>query len=290
MDEKALSIFEKSWRHKNFEYYLSKSNFQYYNLEYYESVKNFFLYYESKPDTLLLNTTSLSRLINNLIFTGFPGTAKKFAKELLKISNDTLNYKTMLCWIDYLTGDFEEAEKGIFEFYKGDTTNLYLISQLMDINVYLHDFDDALFYFNKLHGSEVEMSQNYRYDIVHGYLYKITGNVEKSEEMFKNEIEMLEEQIKLNTYFAQELFAHSRLACVYSETGKKELALKNFQIAAQRKTIPLWMIEQSNAFPLIDNIRNEPEFKEIMDNMRTKYSHEHNKVIKLLKSKGFEPS
>jgi AraC-like DNA-binding protein/TolB-like protein len=290
MDEKALTTFEKSWKYKNFEYYLSKSNFQYYNLEYFESIKDFFMYIENKPDTLLLNTTSLSRLIYNLIFTGFPDTAKKFAKEMLKISNDTLNYKNILCWIDYLTGNFEEAEKGVFEFYKGDTANLYIISQLMDINVYLHDLDDALFYFNKLHGAETEVSQNYRLDIIHGYLYKITGNFEKAEEMFNNEIEMLQEQIKLNTYFAQEMFAHLRLACVYSEMGEKELALKNFQIVAQRKTIPSWVIEQSNAFPLIDNIRNEPEFKRIMDRLRTKYLHEHNKVAKLLKSKGFEPS
>ncbi len=51
------------------------------------------------------------------MYTGFPDPAIKFANELLKIPNDTLIYKNMLRWAYYLTGNFEEAEKGVLQKY-----------------------------------------------------------------------------------------------------------------------------------------------------------------------------
>ncbi|WP_167610078.1 helix-turn-helix domain-containing protein [Maribellus sediminis] len=284
MDDKALATFEKSWKSKNFEYYLAKSDFQYFNLEYHESIKYFLLYYECRPNTLLLNATSLSNFIENLCHSGFPETAIKFAKEMLKITNDSLHYKNTLSFIYYLTGNYQAAKKVMLELYNCDTTNLYRISQMIDVNVYLNDIEDALFYFNKLHGADIEISQNFRFDIVHGYLYQITGHEKKAKEMFNNEIEMLKEQIRLNTYFAQELFAHARLAAVYSVMGEKELALKNLQISAQRKSIPLFFINQTS--PWFDNIRNEPEFQDCIKEFEKKYNKEHGKIEKLLVREG----
>jgi hypothetical protein len=76
------------------------------------------------------------------------------------------------------------------------------------------------------------------------------------------------------------------LACIYSAKGEKAKALKYLQMLKKRDTNTLWMVTRLKFSPMLDNIRNEPEFADILQDVETKYQKEHERIGKLLREYG----
>jgi hypothetical protein len=72
------------------------------------------------------------------------------------------------------------------------------------------------------------------------------------------------------------------LAGVYAFRGEKDKAYKNLKIFNQRKTECLWMVMLIKTDPLFNNIRDEPEFQQIVRDVEAKYQAEHERVRKWL--------
>jgi hypothetical protein len=64
--------------------------------------------------------------------------------------------------------------------------------------------------------------------------------------------------------------------------GDKVQALKYLRVFSQRKVIHLWMVWNLQNDPLLDPIRNDPEFKQIVLDLELKYQAEHDRVRKWL--------
>jgi hypothetical protein len=84
--------------------------------------------------------------------------------------------------------------------------------------------------------------------------------------------------IGLNTYYD--------LASVYAFRGEKDKAYKNLRIYNQSQAINLVMLILIKSDPLFNNIRNEPEFQQIVKDLEAKYQAEHEKVRKWMEDQG----
>ena len=77
---------------------------------------------------------------------------------------------------------------------------------------------------------------------------------------------------------------------VYSAMGDKEEAFKYLQEIGNMKACPFWFILELKNSPWFDNIRNEQEFKILLNEFENKFQKEHEQIKKLLISRGIEPT
>jgi hypothetical protein len=57
----------------------------------------------------------------------------------------------------------------------------------------------------------------------------------------------------------------------------------------QSRSVSFHFIDELKTNPMFDNVRQEPEFQKITRELEKKYLEEHEKITKLLISKGLEP-
>jgi len=78
------------------------------------------------------------------------------------------------------------------------------------------------------------------------------------------------------------------LAFIYAAQGKKAKALEHLRVV--NRCVPfLYTCSQITGFkisPMVDSIRNEPEYREFLKNAEVRYQEEHDKVAKLLAQEG----
>jgi hypothetical protein len=78
------------------------------------------------------------------------------------------------------------------------------------------------------------------------------------------------------------------LTFIYAAQGKKEKALEHLRVV-NRCAPFLYTCAQITGFkisPMVDCIRDEPEYKEFLQKAEARYQEEHEKVAKLLANEG----
>jgi hypothetical protein len=115
-----------------------------------------------------------------------------------------------------------------------------------------------------------------------GYIYWQHGKKEKAEYFFNEQIEYCNRMNELGRYHAQQKLTYYDLAAVYAFTGEKKKAYENLNVFNQRPRMPLWAVNMIKDEPLFDNIRDEPEFQQIVRDVEAKYLAEHERVRKWL--------
>jgi hypothetical protein len=82
-------------------------------------------------------------------------------------------------------------------------------------------------------------------------------------------------------------FPYFILTSTWAARGEKGKALENLRLLRKNyRASDLQVVTFLKYFPMLDNIRNEPEFQEYLKEAETHYNTEHKKVEKLLREKG----
>ena len=116
-----------------------------------------------------------------------------------------------------------------------------------------------------------------------GYAYLQTGLKEEAEYYFNKTTNYFKKTIEKRTSATrQELMTYYYLAEVYSFRGEIDKAYENLRIFNQRKVMPSWMVAQIKNDPFFESIRDEPEFKQIVNDIEAKYQAEHERIRKWL--------
>ena len=76
------------------------------------------------------------------------------------------------------------------------------------------------------------------------------------------------------------------LAGVYAFLGEKDRAYENLRMFNQKEAIPSWWLRLFRRDPLFNNIRDEPEFQQIVQDIEAKYQAEHERVRQWLDEQG----
>jgi hypothetical protein len=115
-----------------------------------------------------------------------------------------------------------------------------------------------------------------------GYVYWKNGYKKEADFYFDKQVEYCNNLVKSGRPYAQLYYTYYDLAGVYAFRGEKEKAYENLRSFNQRQRMPLWMAILIKNDPLFDNMRNEPEFQQIVWDVNAKYQAEHNRVGKWL--------
>jgi TolB-like protein/Flp pilus assembly protein TadD len=115
---------------------------------------------------------------------------------------------------------------------------------------------------------------NYAHRIA--YAYSINGLEKEAEYYFDRQIEYSLRLINSNRPWIR--YTYYDLAGVYAFRGDREKAYENLRIISQIEEVPYWLVHLFRTDPLFDNIRDEPEFQQIVRDVEAKYQASHERV------------
>ena len=260
--------------------YFSGDFWRYISFDSYKALASYYKYREATPP-YEDDISMLDALIVCFREMGYPEIAVKYAGEILKETNDSLRFFYNMLDIEMLTGNFKAAVDYALKAVKMDTIEVAL-GRLASIYTYLRDYSMAGKYL-QLEKKPVRLYNYIVPDMVIGYLHLKYGHIKEADCYFENAIRLCMDEIKLNRINAQNFYSQFYLACIYAEQGEKGKAIKNLYYLKKRETNPLWLLIDLKQLPLLDNIRKEPEFAEVLKDVEAKYQKEHERTGKLIK-------
>jgi len=248
----------------------------------YNTIKYFLKYEEFVPDDAIINPTFYHYIAWHFTYAGYTEIAGEYARKMLQQNNDSVAYFNLMSMIETMSGNYEKAMEYSFHTYRIDSANTQCLYYLMISSIWLRDYQTAYKYLNKYGGKYL----NSQSGMLIGFVYLKNGMPEKAEQHFTKTIKILNDEIKMNSWLSSLFYSHSYLACVCCVMGDKEKALEYLLSQKNRRTIHLYLIISMKEFPMLERIRSEPEFAEVLADMEEKYNRDHARVGKLLKEKG----
>ncbi len=218
---------------------------------------------------------------------GFPEVSQKVALEILNFDNDSAYFFRRLWRSELYSGNFDASRKYVIKSNSfSSNKNAYLLYDLFQFYFYSKDYNKAINCFNEILQFFDESEFPYQLVYEAGYIYLVQGENEKAKSYFNKSIPEIQKEIELNRRAAQIYETHFSLACIYSTLNQKDKAIEYLVQLKKRNYIDVWLVTRLKYSPMLDNIRNEPEFDEVLKDVETKYQKEHEKVGELLREYG----
>jgi TolB-like protein/tetratricopeptide (TPR) repeat protein len=219
--------------------------------------------------------------------TGFPEKSRYYFQETLKLDGDSLRYYSRLATVEYWLGNFNKSIEFAKKGYVIDSTDEEILEYLADNYEGLGQYEESFKYYKK-YVEKLKLLGNLTISGMQriGYVYWKNDYKAEADHYFNEQKRYCEESIKLGRTYAKRLGAYYDLAGVYAFMGEKKKAYKNLRIYSQIQQVPLWMVNLIKRDPLLNSIRNEPEFQQIVRDVEAKYQAEHERVRKWLEGQG----
>ena len=177
-----------------------------------------------------------------------------------------------------LEGDYKSCLSYSLIAYEMDTLRPDAINSVFMAYGMLGQFQESLKYGYKLIDRLEAMGRiTPFYSNRLGYIFSKTGNHELADFHFKQKIEHCDKIIN-NELSGDRFYALYDRAGVYAYQGKRDKAFEDLDRFKQRETLQLWMVTLINNDPLLDSIRDEPKFQQIVQDVEAKYQAEHERV------------
>ena len=284
-DAKKLSwIFDRAI--KNYKYYGTTLANSHMIEDYYCTIKNFYKYRETKPDELIAPLYIYQATIRSFNYMGYPKIATKYAKELLEQNNDSVRYLNYIRWFAFCENNIKTVSELNEKFHEADSTNINYYNLVMINFIMSRDYSNAYKSMNQYLSLLRTKVDTIKPNFLFGLVYFNNDMEQEAAYHFDGAIKRSHEEIRINSLRAQRYWSHTYLAGIYSTLGEKEKAFKYLRMLKKQKPNILKTIYMLKYHPLFDNIRNEPEFIEIFNDVEAKYQKEHKRVGELLREMG----
>ncbi|MCK4989545.1 MAG: tetratricopeptide repeat protein, partial [Bacteroidales bacterium] len=210
---------------------------------------------------------------------GFIEISKDYNHEALKLSGDSIEYYRNLSYEEIITGNYMKAIEYAEKLDKIDSNDVLNLSILGFIYVFLGQHEEALELY-KRYIEIAEIGQGFSLFDMHriGWAYWQNGYKEEAEYYFKEQIDYCNRMNELGRESSETLRTFYDLAAVYAFMGEKEKAYENLRIHNQRQQYSLGHFTRIKNDPLFENIRDEPEFQQILHDVEAKFQAEHERV------------
>ncbi len=210
---------------------------------------------------------------------GFYDQAKEIANELAELG-DSVAYFDILGFIEMNQQNYLKAIDNYLQAHRIDTTNNLKLAHLY---MWTKQYEQSLKYYKKYLGSSKANDEILTWNSQSiGYAYWINGYKKEGDYYIQKQLEYAMQELQLNRVKSDQLFIYYDLATVYSFYGETEKALDNLKRLDQREIFHSWFVNLINVDPMLENIRDEPEFKKILSDVEAKYQEEHERVRKWL--------
>ncbi len=220
-------------------------------------------------------------LSNALIQSGFVEEAEKYINQSIQFNPQNLFSAYVKPYILYAKDkDLEALKNGLIKVHKRDTSRIDIIQEIAKVYYYMRNYPAAYRYYKKFLAIKNALNLDvYRFENAKiGFVLNEVGQKEQANAFFEDYFQYAQND--------QSLYKDLSLAVYYAHTNQIEQAMSHFRKFAQQDNFHYWTILFLDKDPLLDNIKNLPEFKRIFKEMENRFWRNHRKLKASLKGKG----
>ena len=219
-------------------------------------------------------------LSNALIQSGFVKESVKYINKSLEYNPENLYSEYVKAYILYARDkDLLQTKELLIRVLNKDTTRLDIMQEVGKVCYFLRDYESAYVYYKKFieikeaKNLDIYPAQNANIAIV----YLKMGLIQESEKYLK-EYEKYSKNDK-------SIYKHMLLAMLYSYKGNTEKAIEHLELFSEQDNYHYWTVIFTEMDPVMDNIKNLPEFKKIFKKIKTKFWNNHKQIKSSLEEK-----
>jgi tetratricopeptide (TPR) repeat protein len=211
------------------------------------------------------------------VFAGFPEKYKYYYEEAFRLDNDSsklVRFKSD-----------EERFESLKKVYAADSNNVEVIRNMAISYFDRGQYKESLKYIKKIEtrlDDTLSLPFFFRKQI--GYVYLKNGFKKEAEKWFNNQKNFSEESLKKGRFYSFE--AYLDLAQAYALLRNKEKVVENLRMLNKIRVCPYWMSRAIKDLPFFDSISNDPEVRQILGDLESKYQAEHERVRIWLEEQG----
>ncbi|MCK4699732.1 MAG: hypothetical protein KAT38_05345, partial [Bacteroidales bacterium] len=212
-------------------------------------------------------------LSNAFIQSGFINEAEKYINKSLEYNPENLFSEYVKAYILFVRNrDLTQTKELLIEALNKDSTRLDIMQEIGKICYFMRDYESAYNYYKKF----IEIKETQNLDIFRSENAKIgvvlskMGLIEESEKYFKDFKDYAEND--------KSIYKHLNLAVFYSHKGDKQKAIEHMKLFSQQTNYHYWVVIFLKIDPLVDNIKDLPEFKKILNDIEKKFWRSHKQI------------
>jgi TolB-like protein/AraC-like DNA-binding protein len=217
---------------------------------------------------------------NALIQSGFRNEAEKHINKSLKYNPENLYSEYVKAYILYAKNrDLHQLKELLINTYHKDTTRLDVIQEVGKSYYFMRDYERAYYYYKKF----IDRKKAQNLDINEGEDAKIgvvldkLGLAAESDRYFTDYLEYAEND--------RSIYKEISLAAYYSYKGDTKKAIEHLRLFSQQDNYHFWIIIFIKIDPLMDNLKELPEFQHLLNDIEKKFWDSHQQIRATLEEK-----
>ena len=228
-------------------------------------------------------TTSYTylHLSNALAQTGFLKEAEENIKKSLAYNPTNIYSEYVYAYILLAQNkDLEKAKTLLLQTLAKDTTRLDVIQEVAKVLFYMGDFEESMKYYDDF----IEIKEAMDLDVYRGenakigYVMEQVGRIKESKDYFAAYKEYADHD--------NSIYKSLSLAVYYALQGEEALSIKYLKTFSEQENYQFWVVLFLRDDPLLEGLKDHPEFDRMMDIIDDKFWTEHKRTRAMLETKG----
>lgn len=228
-------------------------------------------------DAVSGDSTALSyfylRLGNALIQTGFVEESLLYLDRSLGFKPDNPYSRYIRAFALYARDrDLHQTRALLLEEYQKDSSRFDILQDIGKVSYYLREYEAAFRYYEQFnHYRESQKLDVYTHEnMIIGVVYEKNGRPEEGQALIESYRRYLDTD--------PTAYKNLGLAMYYTHSGKPEKALEYFRLFTQEDNIQYWVILFLNDDPILDDIKDQPEIRQVLAEINRKFWRTNEKI------------
>ena len=210
---------------------------------------------------------------NAFVQSGFIDEAEEYINKSIAYDPENLYAAYVKAYVLYAkNNDLTQTKKLLLETLQRDSTRLDIMQEVAKICYFMRDYNEAYKYYKKY--SDLRSALNL--DIYQSENAKIAMVMRKMGMQVLAEEYM--QQFKEYAENDQSIYKDLNLAMVSAFNGDNQRAIEQLEQFSKEENYHYWILLFLEIDPIVDEIKELPEFKETMQNIKTKFWNRHDQM------------
>ncbi|MGC4022335.1 MAG: helix-turn-helix domain-containing protein [Cyclobacteriaceae bacterium] len=217
------------------------------------------------------------RLANALIQNGFVDESLKYIDKSLDYNPHNLFSKYVQAFILFAKdGDAKRTRDLLLVEFKKDTTRFDILQDIGKISYYMRDYKGAYNYYKRfLAIRESRQMDVYRHEnLVIAFVLAKAGFIEKSKELVEGYKAFIDTD--------KSIYHNLGLSGYYAYLGDSKKSAEYMKLFSKEDNVQFWIIAFLESDPIMESVKNNPEFKKYFDESKSRFWKSHDALKKIL--------
>jgi TolB-like protein/AraC-like DNA-binding protein/Tfp pilus assembly protein PilF len=221
------------------------------------------------------------RLGNALAQNGFIGESLKYVDKSLEYNPKNPYSRYVRAFLVYARdGNLSQTRELLIQEYNKDTARFDILQDIGKVSYHLRDYEGAYTYYKKfIEIRETRQLDVYKHEnLTIGVVLSKVGLKEKSQEYIKS--------FKLYADNDRSIYKHLGLAMYHAYQNESQKAIEHLKLFSKEDNYQYWVILFCDKDPIVDSIKDLPEFKKAKQDIDARFWETHKKIKVALEEKG----